>query len=196
MSHSTIMKTSVKLLHATPESLIVHAGRHSYQSFEKANELSDAQLLRHFANQKEGPLKFSFAMFDVECSYAAHAHYARHTFLVQNWLSQRYAGSVGVIVPEGLDEQQAAAYVEAMAASQRAYDLLRELGAKKQDARYVQGQGVVIRGSVAGNAMAFMDILKLRRAKKAMPESRRIADLIHAELTQAWPTLFPVEDEQ
>lgn len=185
-----IITPSVTLLHATPAELITHAGRHSYQSHDKANEQTDAQLLAHFVTKKESPLKFSFAMFDVTCSYTAHVHFKTHVHIPSVWLSQRYTHARGVIVPEGLNDEQRAVYLEAVEAQQRAYDVLRELGAKRQDARYVQGQGGVVRGSVCGNALGLLNMLALRTSKKAMPETRQIAELMQDELSKVWPTIF------
>ncbi len=183
-----IVEPSATLLYSTPLSLITHAGRHSYQSHDKASEESDARLLAHFAKNDESPLEHSFAMFDVTCSYACHVHFLRHRHLSESWLSQRYTAGMGFVVPEAL---KANGYVyDSYNFGEQDYERQRRGGAKKQDARYVLPQGVAVRGSISGNARAFLNMLALRTSKKAMPETQHVALLMRTELGKVWPELF------
>jgi len=188
-----IIRPSVTLLYATPAHLITHAGRHSYQSHDKASEQSDAQLTAHFVKQNESPLEHSFAMFDVTCSYAAHVHFIRHRVgFHQSWLSQRYTEGLGFIAPPGVtDEAHLQALTDAFSAATLAYDTLRETGLLKQAARYVMPQATAMRGSISGNARAWLNMLNLRTSKKAMPETRLVAQMMRDELGKVWPTVFP-----
>lgn len=177
------------------EELIGEASRASYQS--DADSDRTERLIKHFLRQPvpESPLEFTWAMVSVTgISFAAHVHFARHRQLSQSWLSQRYTTGVGFGIPPTMsDEAQLATLYRFYEQAQQAYDQLRLDGAKKQDARYVMPQGLAMQGYMAGNARAWVQTLRLRRSKKAMPETRKVADLIAKELGKAWPIIASVE---
>lgn len=189
-----IIKPSVEVVYATPLSLVLHAGRHSYQSHDKATEQSDAQLLAHFLKNDESPLEQSFLMFDVVCSYAAHIHLARHRHLNVPppsvcFLSQRYTTGLGMILPPGIAEDSFAGQdmIEAFRRDVELYERLREAGIKKQDARYALPQAAAVRGTISGNLRAWNKVLDLRTSKKAMPETRSVAEMMREALQTVWP---------
>lgn len=194
-----ILTPQATLLFASPLGLVVQAGRQSYQSHPKASEQSDLQLLRHFVKNDESPLEHSLATFDVTCSYGAHIHLVRHRHvnpdlvlaLSPTFLSQRYTEGLGFILPpEVTDPEAERVLLESYEQAEANFLWLRELGLKKQAARYATSQGVAMRGTISGNARAWLKLLELRTAKKAMPETRLIAGQIRDGLKEAWPALF------
>ena len=185
-----LIDPAVRLAYATPESLIPTAARASYQSYEGQDADSDARLIRHFVRNDESPLEFSFAAFDVTCSYATHVHFLRHRHLSQSWLSARYTEQLGFVLPRDPAPERIAAAMTAYGLAEDAYADLRDIGAKKQDARYVMPQGAAVQGWIAGNARAWLHTLNLRASKKAMPETRLIALTMREELSKVWPTVF------
>lgn len=190
-----LIEPAVKLQHFTPQELIATAARASYQSYD-SHKMTDEALIRSFLKDTESPLEFAWGMVSVTCSYAAHVHFLRHRHMSQSWLSQRYTGGLGFVLPLGLDAQAGDAdeYSYAYSAGEDAYHEARGLGHKKQDARYVIPQGTAIQGWMSGNARAWLNLLKLRTSKAAMPEVRHIAKLIQAELHTAWPLVVPEVD--
>lgn len=185
-----IVKPSAKLLHATPQELIPYTSRACYQSFDKQDEASDARLLAHFVQNDESPLEFGWAVMDITCSYAAHVHLLRHRFFSFQWRSQRYDDTMEFVLPDGTEQANVYAprwITEGIDESERLYDDLRRHGLKKQDARYVIPQAVAVQGFMAGTPRAWLHFLRLRTSKKAMPETRELAQQIQAELHTAWP---------
>lgn len=188
-----IIEPRVKLVISTPEQLIAHTSRACYQSFEKADEASDERLIKHFVQHGESPLEFAWAMFDVNCSYAAHVHLLRHRFFSFQWRSQRYDETFEWVLPP--EHRLAGNYTRAYANAEEGFAKARSDGDKRQDARYVVPQGIAVQGFMAGNARAWQSFLELRTSKKAMPETRQVAELMRAELSKVWPTIFPPEAE-
>ena len=179
-----IIQPVAKLVHATPQELIPLTSRACYASFDKQDEASDARLLKHFVNNDESPLEFAWAVMDITCSYATHVHLLRHRFFSFQWRSQRYDDTMEFILPDGLNHEDGA---EAYSIAEFVYDECRKQGAKKQDARYVVPQGVAVQGFMAGTARAWLHFLRLRTSKKAMPETRKVAQQIQDELHKVWP---------
>lgn len=180
-----IITPSVRIQHFTPQELIATAARASYQSYEN-EKMTDAALIQSFKKETESPLEFAWAMVSVTCSYAAHVHFLRHRHMSQSWLSQRYTEGLGFVEPAALVGELINPYADA----ERAYEVERLGKARKQDARYVLPQGTAIQGWMAGNARAWINLLKLRTSKAAMPEVRHVAGLIQDELAQVWPLLI------
>lgn len=179
------------------ESVIGEASRASYQS-EADSDRTD-RLIKHFlrGNHTESPLEFAWAAVSITgISYAAHVHFLRHRVMSQSWLSQRYTEApdkVGFVLPASVGAVTKQEMSDAYDAAERIFSEQRRMGVKKQDARYVLPQGVAMQGYMAGNARAWVELLRLRRDKKAMPETRKVANLIAKELAQFWPTIAATE---
>lgn len=186
-----IIRPQVKLHHATPEDVIAWTSRACYQSFEGSERVTDDRMLRHFARNDESPLEFAWAIMDIKCSYAAHVHLLRHRFFSFQWRSQRYNEKMEFVVPDGLGDEVHDTFVSSYGEAASEYLLMRRDNfAKKQDARYLIPQGVVVQGFMAGNARAWLNFLDLRTSKKAMPETREIANQIADQLRPAWGTIL------
>jgi thymidylate synthase (FAD) len=181
-----IITPSVSIQHYTPQGLIATAARASYQSYGN-EKMTDEALIRSFLKETESPLEFAWAMVSVTCSYAAHVHFLRHRHMSQSWLSQRYTEGLGFVEPATLTAGELPAVYTCAEAE---YGYLREDKARRQDARYVLPQGTAIQGWMAGNARAWINLLRLRTSKAAMPEVRHVAGLIQDELAQVWPLVI------
>lgn len=185
-----LIEPSAKLLHATPQNLIPLTSRACFQSFDKQDEASDARLLRHFVANDESPLEFAWACVDITCSYASHVHLLRHRFFSFQWRSQRYDETMQFILPPGATDAERDVLSGDFINSATEYGLLRAAGMKRQDARYLIPQGVAVQGFMAGSARAWLHFLRLRTSKKAMPETRLLAQAIQRELAVAWPDII------
>lgn len=184
-----LIEPVAKLIHATPQDLIPYTSRACYQSFDKQDEASDARLLSHFVKNDESPLEFAWAVMDITCSYATHVHLLRHRFFSFQWRSQRYDDTMDFIMPDAVkgDDVSLEYTFNHYSESSEFYYGLRANEFKKQDARYVVPQGVVVQGFMAGSARAWLHFLRLRTSKKVMPETRQLAEQVQAELHTVWP---------
>lgn len=73
----------------------------------------------------------------------------------------------------------------------RAYNfLLSDEGIKEEQAAYFLLQGVETSMVVTGNFRAWYEYLPKRLCRRAMPEHRELAELIHQELAKAAPEIF------
>ena len=68
--------------------------------------------------------------------------------------------------------------------------LLSDEGIKEEQAAYFLPQGVETSMVVTGNFRAWYEYLPKRLCKRAMPEHRELAELIHQELAKAAPEIF------
>ena len=68
--------------------------------------------------------------------------------------------------------------------------LLSDEGIKEEQAAYFLLQGVETSMVVTGNFRAWFEYLPKRLCKRAMPEHRELAELIHQELAKAAPEIF------
>lgn len=68
--------------------------------------------------------------------------------------------------------------------------LLSDEGTKEEQAAYFLPQGVETSMVVTGNFRAWYEYLPKRLCKRAMPEHRELAELIHQELAKAVPEIF------
>ena len=70
------------------------------------------------------------------------------------------------------------------------YNLALEAGMKEEAAAYLLPQGARTSIVVTGNFRAWFEYLPKRLCKRAMPEHRELAVLIHQELAKAAPEIF------
>ena len=70
------------------------------------------------------------------------------------------------------------------------YQLFRKDGYAHQDAAYFLPQGVLTSMVMTGNLRAWYEYLPKRLCKRAMPEHRKVAEMIYAELKKAMPEVF------
>lgn len=204
------MKPTVKLLSVTrpegsgtirePLDIIEYAGRVDYgpNSIEKMGERDI--IGRWVGSGHESMLEMVDATFIVNCSRVVSHELVRHRLASFQQESQRYVdyGNENVedlfYVPEEIRGNEAAEEVMLRAywAALNAYDTLREMGIKKQFARYVLPNATRTRIIIKANLREWRHILKLRLHPSAQPEMREVMAMVLPILQEQFgKTLFP-----
>lgn len=160
----------------------------------------DYNLKRAAKCAKDGhlaTLRFASAVFNISGISRVCSHQlvrSKHLDFLQR--SQRYCSELEaeVTVPDSLTDEQLGIYWETVSAARDAYDTLRELGVKKEDARFVLPEATHTELNVVGNLQAWLDFVKLRADKHAQWEIRNVAVTINNILAKECPSLFkPME---
>lgn len=129
-------------------------------------------------------LEHAHATFDIECSLGVLGQLTRHRHLSFTVMSTRGAKPKGVIVPEKFrcDDEAYNKYMDIIEEAVRGYGDLLQMGVALEDAAYVLPKGTKTKLRVTGNFRAWFEYLPKRLCKRAMPEHRELAQLIHDEL--------------
>lgn len=143
-------------------------------------------------------LRFAHATFHITGISRVCSHQlvrSKHLDFLQR--SQRYVeeGSAGHVYPPAIAGNAVAMsiYRDALNQSVFAYDELRKLGIKKEDARFVLPQATETELYVTGNFQAWQDFIKLRGHKAAQEEIRKVAIEISRQLNLVAPHIFDKE---
>nr|DAK94362.1 MAG TPA: Thymidylate synthase complementing protein [Caudoviricetes sp.] len=150
------------------------------------NDVSDKGI-QHIINSGHlSVLEHCYASFEVECSVRVLGQLTRHRHLSFTCKSARGSKFDVLELPHGdfillndLSRVVMIPYQEA----------LKE-GVPEQDAAYFLPQGVRTSIVVTGNFRAWFEYLPKRLCRRAMPEHRRLAELIRQELAKAAPEIF------
>lgn len=142
-------------------------------------------------------LRFAYATFHVEdISRVCLAQITRHVHLSYLVKSQRYVDETDAefVVPDSIAENEDAVKLmgRLLSYNREAYKSLRDLGIKKEDARFALPQAVTTSLYVTGNFQAWKDFLRLRTDKHAQWEVRDVALEIQRLLSGIAPQLFTV----
>lgn len=144
-------------------------------------------------------LEHCYASFEVECSVAVLGQLTRHRHLSFTCQSARGCEFDEMIIPEGAYQQIDELYEcgtldEKLLLEQEyaldSYQSLIRKGVAPEDARYYLPQGIKTKLVVTGNFRAWFEYLPKRLCKRAMPEHRKLAEAILAELKKAAPEIF------
>lgn len=184
----------VKLEHITPdaENFI---GRMAGICYSAPDE-KDRNVKRAKKCAEDGhlaTLRFAHATFNISGISRVCSHQfvrSKHLDFLQR--SQRYCSELEaeVTVPDSLTDEQLGIYWDTISAARDAYDTLRELGVKKEDARFVLPEATHTELNVVGNLQAWRDFIKLRADKHAQWEVRSLAIKINNILSEQCPNLF------
>lgn len=141
-------------------------------------------------------LRFASATFLVDGISRACSHQlvrSKHLDFLQE--SQRYVkvDKPKFISPFTRGTKEHAAWEMSVIDSLVKYKKLLELGARKEDARYVLPNSIATRMYVTGNFQAWKDFLKLRQDKAAQWEVRAVANEIAIQLYDHAPNIFKEE---
>ena len=135
------------------------------------------------------------AAFYVKCSVRVLGQITRHRHLHFTVKSARGCRFTDLVLPEGLREYFAKNHrdyglvvIEAL----RMYNDALDHGVAEEDAAYLLPEGIETEMVVSGNLRAWLEYLPKRLCRRAMPEHRELADLIHKELIEAIPEIFDV----
>lgn len=144
----------------------------------------------------ESVLEHASFTFQIEgVSRALLAQLTRHRIASFSVQSQRYcnAGDSGSVMPDSiksLSQQAKNVYYEAIGNAYAAYDRLVELGAPKEDARFVLPNAAETRLIMTMNARELRHFFGLRCCNRAQWEIRQLADEMLRLCKSAAPALF------
>jgi thymidylate synthase (FAD) len=191
------MIVKVDLVNHTPnpEKTIVMACRTCYQSFSKQDEVSDSRLLEHITKRDESPLEFATFTFLVSGISRVTSHQIVRHRAGCNYAqkSQRYVSESGFeyVTPPDIEENAEAKkeFDKAVELLGKTYNLLRDVGIKKEDCRYILPQACTTQIMIGLNARSLRHFLRLRLAKKAQWEIREVARQMRDRVREIAPTL-------
>ena len=86
-------------------------------------------------------------------------------------------------------------YHQATAYTSHLYNLLRNLGVKKEDARYILPNAATTRLYVTGNFQAWKDFINLRSGPEVQWEIRQVAQEIERQLSLIAPNIFELGEQ-
>ena len=188
----------IELLHITPnaEKVIEKAGRTSYQSFEKQTETSYKSFVKMLIrNKHESVLEHATVSFRISGISRALTHQlVRHRLCSFTQQSQRYVNekNFNYIEPDEIRSNPMAhdIYIELMEQIRNRYSQLRDLGIKKEDARFILPNSTESEIIMTANLREIRHVLTLRGEKAAQWEIRRLAIEILKILKKEVPEIF------
>lgn len=149
-------------------------------------DVTDKSVKKIIASGHLSVLEHCYASFLVKCSVRVLGQLTRHrhlSFTVKSARGSQFDTFVNPITFERgpLDDVSAGIdYVDAIVFE----------NAKEEQAAYYLPQGVETSMVVTGNFRAWYEYLPKRVCRRAMPEHRKLAELIHQELAKAAPEIF------
>lgn len=135
-------------------------------------------------------LEHCYASFEVECSVAVLGQLTRHRHLSFTCQSARGCEFDEIVLPDKLAEQWGTTPGNVKPLAMGLYTAALEDGIAPEEARYFLPQGIKTKLVVTGNFRAWFEYLPKRLCKRAMPEHRKVAEAILAELKKAAPEIF------
>jgi len=182
---------------ASPEFVISTAGRACYKSESTLEPAKEAEFVRKRVKQgHESIIEHASITYDISGISRACSHQlVRHRLASYSQESQRYVDMDGnaeyVIPPEISKDKDATAYfLGAMAYMENTYSLLRGLGIRKEDARYVLPNATQTRIIVTMNFRELRHFFKVRCDKAAQWEIRELALKMLMQAYAISPTVF------
>ena len=192
----------------TPEELIEHAGRVCYRSERRGDPGRFIRL--RVREGHESIVEHASATFEVSgISRAASHQLVRHRLASFSQESQRYVDMADpdwVLPPAIADDARALTIWEGFASQVRtAYRALRELGVRREDARFVLPNAASTRIIVTMNFREMLHVFRIRISPEAQWEIReacvRMLERVageapnvfgetRAELREAYPAFF------
>lgn len=170
-----------------------------YNPFEKEYIKNDTRVSLLAANVgyeqgKEWDDIHSATIMINGISRACSHQIVRHRNLSFSMQSQRYVdlekSSWNIVIPDGFDDTQTELLKEFWNLSQQYYTKLREVGARKEDARFVLPNACSTSMVVTGNFTSWKHFLDLRLPRNAQWEIRGVAQAIRDHLKWIAPLNF------
>ncbi len=192
----------------TPEELLEHAGRVCYRSKSRGDP---AKFLRaRIREGHESLIEHAAATFEIRGISRACSHQlVRHRLASFSQESQRYVSMSEPewVLPHAIEEnpQAKAIWTEFAAEVKATYQALRELGIRKEDARFALPNAAATRIIVTMNFRQLLHLFKIRISRAAQWEIRevcvRMLELVYPiapavfgdlreELRARWPSFF------
>lgn len=195
----------------TPEELLEHAGRVCYRSQGRGDP--GAFLRARIREGHESLIEHASATFEISGISRACSHQlVRHRLASYSQESQRYVSmeSPEWVVPPAIsaDPEALAIWERFTAGVRQAYQMLRERGIRKEDARFVLPNATATRIIVTMNFRELLHVFRLRISPEAQWEIRelcvRMLELIYPyapnvfgelreELRGRYPAFFGLE---
>lgn len=193
-----IYQPEVTLLAITPgaEKLIEEAGRTCYLSLDRITDGSEQNFIRRsIKNGHHSILEHASASFRIQGGSRAFTHQlVRHRIASFSQQSQRYVDETGFnfIIPPAIAENGEALsfYRDFMKQTEAAYARLRELGIRKEDARFVLPNALESQIVFSANFRELRSVFALRLDRSAQWEIRRICLQMLKLLQKEAPSVF------
>lgn len=192
----------VKLLAYTPQAELVCAkAMRACRTRQSANELKlsaeevarlirSARKLGHFSVLEHASFTFSISDISRVCSHQL----VRHRMASYSQQSHRAVAMTraDIIVPPSIQKNLRATKIfeKCVDASFEAFQNLRKLGVKLEDARYVLPHALKTNLTLSMNARELLHFFKLRLATSAQWEIRELAQRMLHEVRKVAPTMF------
>jgi thymidylate synthase (FAD) len=189
---------TVTLLAITPqgEKLIEEAGRTCYLSLDKIGDGTEKNFIRNcIKNGHLSILEHACATFRIEGASRAFTHQlVRHRLASFSQQSQRYVdeNEFNYIVPPDIEKNSNAhaVFQEFIEQSRATYAKLRELGIKKEDARFVLPNALESQIVFSANFRELRFIFSLRLHRSAQWEIRRVCLEMLKIMQREAPSVF------
>lgn len=195
----------------TPEELLEHAGRVCYRSQGRGDP--GAFLRARIREGHESLIEHASATFEISGISRACSHQlVRHRLASYSQESQRYVSMEAPewVVPPAIsaDPEALAIWERFTAGVRQAYQMLRERGIRKEDARFVLPNATATRIVVTMNFRELLHVFRLRISPEAQWEIRelcvRMLELVYPyapnvfgelreELRGRYPAFFGLE---
>jgi thymidylate synthase (FAD) len=193
-----IHKPEVVLLAITPnpEKLIEEAGRTCYLSLSKITDDSERNFIRSAIKRgHHSILEHASASFRILGASRSFTHQlVRHRIASFSQQSQRYVDEAefNYIVPPDIaaNEEALSVYREFIENSRSTYAKFRDLGIKKEDARFILPNALESQIVFSANFREFRSVFNLRLDKAAQWEIRRVCLEILKILQEKAPSVF------
>ena len=193
-----IHKPEVILLAITPnpEKIIEEAGRTCYLSLSKITDDSEKNFIRSAIKRgHHSILEHATASFRILGASRSFTHQlVRHRIASFSQQSQRYVDEVefNYIVPPDIaaNSEALAVYREFIEHARQTYSRFRELGIKKEDARFILPNALESQIVFSANFREFRSVFNLRLDKAAQWEIRRVCMEMLKILQEKAPSVF------
>jgi len=189
----------IKLMSITPdaEKLIETVGRVAYQSFDKQTEGSEKKFIKMLIKRgHESVLEHAHATVRIKGVSRALTHQlVRHRLCSFTQKSQRWVSEsdFNYVIPNSIrsNSETYTVYISLMNTIRDTYDaLVNFFGIPKEDARFILPNATNTEIVITANFREWRYILKLRGARSAQWEIRRLAIKILELLKEHAPTVF------
>lgn len=177
----------------TPEALIEHAGRVCYRSRSRGNR--DAFLRARLKEGHESIIEHAGATFEISGISRACSHQlVRHRLASYSQESQRYVdmSAPEVVTPDAIatSPEAQALWDEFLEQVQATYSALRDLGIRKEDARFALPNAAATRIIVTMNFRELRHFFHLRITPEAQWEIRAVGVEMLKQLVPHAPLIF------
>ncbi len=191
-------KPEITLLAVTPnaEKLIEEAGRTCYLSLDKMGDDTEKNFIRRcIKNGHHSILEHASASFRIQGASRAFTHQlVRHRLASFSQQSQRYVSEdeFNYIVPPDIrgNNETSKVFDDFIEQSRRTYLRLRELGIKKEDARFVLPNALESQIVFSANFRELRHVFALRCNRRAQWEIRRVCMQMLRIMQNEAPSVF------